>query len=116
MGDHNTQKIMTSNETSLTVAISGVVISEGLYFNLAFKSRFKKVFYLERNVSKVNQPPNRKLISKDILYVIHDKNIEMSLSLINKWSDILGLLFLGDGATMSTITLLNILVSEKIFQ
>ena len=43
MGDKNTQKMMTSNETCLTVAIADLIISEGLSFNLSQKPRFKKV-------------------------------------------------------------------------
>ena len=45
--------------------------------------------------------------------VIHDQNMERNLSLIEKESDIFGLLFLGDGATISRFPLLNILVSGK---
>ena len=43
--------------------------------------------------------------------VIHDQNMEMNLSLIKKESDNFELLFLGDGATISRVPLLNILVS-----
>ena len=71
---------------------------------------------LGRNVSKCYQSPNRKLISKDILHVINDQNMERNLNLIEKESDIFGFLFLGDGATFSIIPLLNILVSGLIFQ
>ena len=77
---------------------------------------FKKVIELARTVSKCYQPSNRKLTSKDILDVINDQNMERNLILIEKESDIFGLLFLGDGATISRISLLNILVSGKIFQ
>ena len=35
MGDNNTQKMTTSNETHLTVAISDIIISEGLSFGLS---------------------------------------------------------------------------------
>ena len=35
MIDHNTHKLMTSNETRLTVEIVDIIISEGLYFNLS---------------------------------------------------------------------------------
>ena len=84
MGDNNTQKMMTSNEIYLTVAIADLVISQGLSFNLSQKTRFKKVLDLERTVSICYQPPNRKLISKDILDVIHDQNMESNLSLIEK--------------------------------
>ena len=105
--------MMTSNETRLTVAISDLIISEGLSFNLYQKPRFKKVLELARTVSKCYQPPNRKLISKDILDVIHNQNMERNLSLVEKESEIFGLLFLGDGATISRVPLLNILVSGK---
>ena len=45
--------------------------------------------------------------------IIHDHNMEKNLILIKKEPDIFGLLFLGDGATISRIPLLNILVSGK---
>ena len=79
MGDNNTQKMMTSNETHLTVAIADLIIYVGLSFNLSQKPRFKKVLDLERTVSKCYQHPNRKLIYKDILDVIHDQNMERNL-------------------------------------
>ena len=91
MGDHNTQKVMTSNEILLAVTISDLIISKGLSFNLAQKPRFKKVPVLARNVTKGYQPPNRILISKNFLEKIHDQNMEKNLSLINKKSDIVGL-------------------------
>ena len=115
MGDNNAQKMMTSNETHLTVAIADLIISEGLSFNLSQNPRFKKVPELARTISKCYQPPNRKLISKDLLDVIHDQNMEINLSLIEKESEIFGFLFLGDGATISRVPLLKILVSGKIF-
>ena len=75
---------MTSNQTCLTVAIDNNIISEGLFFNLAQKPWFKKVLDLSRNMSKVYQYPNRNLISKDILNVIHDQNMARKLSLVKK--------------------------------
>ena len=74
-GDNNIQKTMTSNETRLTVAIANLNISEGLSFNQYQKHRFKKVLELARTVSKCYQPPNIKLVSKDLLDVIHDQNM-----------------------------------------
>ena len=116
MVDNNTQKMMTSNETGLILAITDIIISEDISSNLSQKPRFKKVLDLSRTVSKSYQPPNGKLISKDLLDVIHDQNMERNLSLIKIESNIFGFLFLGDGATIYRIPLLNILVSGKIFQ
>ena len=82
MGDNNTQKMMTYNETRLTVVITNLIIYEVLSFNLSQKPRLKKVLELARTVSKCYQPPNINLISKDILNVIHDQNMERNLSLI----------------------------------
>ena len=56
MGDHNTQKIMTSNDTHLTVAITDLMMSEGLLLNIAQKYMYKKVIDLEINLSKYYQP------------------------------------------------------------
>ena len=67
MGENNTQKMITYNEARLTVLIADIIIYEGLYFNLDQKPRFKKVLDLERTVSKIYKPPNRKLISMDFL-------------------------------------------------
>ena len=84
MGDNNTQKMMASNKTRLRVSIADLIISEGLSFNLSQKPRFKKVLELARTVSKCYQTPNRKLISKDLLDVMHDQNTERNLRLIEK--------------------------------
>ena len=84
LGDHNTQKLMTSNKTRITVAIADIIIFEGLSFNLSQKPKFKTVFDLARTDSKIYQPPNRELISKDILDLYHDHNMERNLILILK--------------------------------
>ena len=84
MGDNNTQKMMNYNETQITVAIANLIISEGFSFNLSQKPRFKKALDLARTVSKIYHPPNRKLISKGLLDVIHDQNMERNFSLIKK--------------------------------
>ena len=50
MGDYNTQKMMTFNETFLTVAIDDLIVYEGISFNITPKPRFNKVLDLEKNV------------------------------------------------------------------
>ena len=65
------------------------------------------------NVYKKYIHPNRKLISKELLDVIHEHNIKSNLAMIKKEADIFGLLFLGDGATISRCPLLNIMASAK---
>ena len=85
--DNNTQKMMTSNDTRLTVASVDIIISEGLSLNISQKPTFKKVLELARTVSKCYRPTNGKLLSEDLLDVIHDQNMERNLSMIGKKSD-----------------------------
>ena len=68
---------------------------------------------MSSNVLKTYIPPNRKLISKEVLDVIHEQNMKRNLAMIKKEDDIFGLLFLVDGATISRCPLLNILASTK---
>ena len=68
---------------------------------------------MSRKVSKKYIPPNRKIISNELLDVIHEQNMKRILAIINKEAEIFGLLFLGDGATVSRCLLLNILYSAK---
>ena len=105
--------MISSSKTHLTVAIADLIISEGLYFNLAQKPRLKKVLYLASNLPKGYNPPDRKLISKYLLGDIHDYNTKRNLTMINNEADIFGFFFLGGGATIPRNPLLNILVSGK---
>ena len=75
----NSQKLITSNETHLTFAISDLIISEGLSFNLSQKPRFKKIQELAMKVTKTSITPNINLTSKDLLDVIHEKNMKRNL-------------------------------------
>ena len=47
MGENSAQKMMSSNETRLTVAITDLITSEGLSLNLTQKPSFENVFDLE---------------------------------------------------------------------
>ena len=45
-----------------TIFIAGIIISEGISFNISQKPIFKKVLYLARNISKTYIPPNKNCI------------------------------------------------------
>ena len=82
--DGNYQKLITSNDTRLSFAISDLIILEGLHFNLSQKLGFKKVLELSKNVLKTYITPSRKLISKELLDVIHEQNMIINLAMIKK--------------------------------
>ena len=71
---------------------------------------------MSRNVLKTYIHPNIKIITKEVLDVIHEQNTKRNLAMIKKEAAIFGLLFLGDGATILRCPLLNILFSAKKYQ
>ena len=98
--DGSFQKNITSNDTSLTIAIADINISEGFSFYLAHKPRFKKVMELARDFYNTYIPPNINIISKVLLDVINEQKMKINLAMIENEEEIFGLLFLGDGATI----------------
>ena len=84
IGDHNTQKIMTSNKTLLAVAIADLIISEDLSFNLAQNPLFKKVIYLEIYEAKGYKHTTMNLISKYLMDINNYQNMESNLIFINE--------------------------------
>ena len=80
--DGNSQRYITSNEARLTIAIADHIISEGLSFNIFQKPGFKKVPRLSRDISKTYIPPNRNLVSKELLDVLHEQNMERYVAMI----------------------------------
>ena len=75
-----------------------------------------KVLDLVRNFFKGYNPPNIKLVFKDLLNVIHDQNRKRKWIMINKEVDVFGLLLLGVDAKIYRTYLLNILVSGRKIQ
>ena len=68
---------------------------------------------MSRNVFKTYTPPNRNLISKELLDIIHELKMNRSLEIIKNEAEIFGWLFLRDGATISICPFLNILESTE---
>ena len=91
-----------------------IIISEGLSFNIFQKPRFNKSLDLSRNVSNNYISPNRNIISKERLDVIHEHNMKSNLFMIKKEAETFGRLFLEYGNTILICTLLNVLASKKI--
>ena len=62
------------------------------------------------NISKVYQPQIRNIIYEKILGLIYYHNMQSKFSMIKKEAYFSGMLFLGDGATISGTPVLNILI------
>ena len=86
-------KSNNSNKNRLTISIADLINSEGLPFNIYQKTRFKKILELTRKVSRTSITPNKNLISKELLNLIHKQNMKRNLAMIKKEAYISGLLF-----------------------
>ena len=64
--------------------MADLIISEGLSFNIPKNPILKKVLELERYVSNNHIHPDRKLIYKELLDVIHAHTIKSNLAMIKK--------------------------------
>ena len=108
----NPIKRISSNDTYLIVAIVYIIVSKGLYFNLSQNRRLKKVLDLSINLSKVYNNPRRNLISRDLLDVIHNQNMQSKLIMINS-KQIFWFSFGGGGAKISRYRLLKLFILSK---
>ena len=80
--DVNYQKPITSKDTRLTIAITDIIISDVLYFNISQKPRFNKVLDSERNIYNTYITSNINIVSKKLLDVIHEYNMKINLGMI----------------------------------
>lgn len=91
----------------LTAAISDWAHAEGLPFNIAESARFQSVLTKARLVGDDYTPPNRKLISGDMLTLNHSKIMEKNTKDFKKHISTFGALAMGDGATIAKMPLVN---------
>ena len=66
----------------LNIAISYLIISEGLFLNISQKYYSRRYWVWQSNVSNNHITPNRNLTSKGCLYVNHEQNMKRNLAMI----------------------------------
>ena len=98
-------------EKQLDVAISDLIYSKGLPFNLTESHHLKRVLQLAKSVSSKYNPPTRKRISTDLLHVTYSNQIKEYKDSLHKEAERFGLSFYGDGATVCKMSLINIMAS-----
>lgn len=99
-------------EEKLTMAIADMIHSCGLPFSLASHHKFGRVLTLARNASKKYTPPGRNQVGGTLLDLNYNIYKEKMMTLLQKESDLYGLSYFGDGATVHKSPLLNILASS----
>jgi len=102
---------VVQSENQLTMAISDMIHSLGLPFSLGSEPKFCLVLNLARNVSMQYKPPGRNVIANDLLDLNYKQYTDQNKKKLLNESEIYGLTFFGDGATVKKMPLFNILAS-----
>jgi hypothetical protein len=101
--------IRLSNAVRLTTAIADFGHCDGLPFRTFESPLFKKVLYYARLVGKDYKPPNRNEVGGALLTINHRATSEANEAALKKDGKTFGYSFLGDGATIHRMPLINIL-------
>ena len=108
----NSDGLNKANSATLELAIADLLHSEGLSFSLSESIRFRRVLTLARCVSGTFQPPGRNLVGGELLDINYEKCVSRTNERLAKEADTFGLAFIGDGATVKKMPLLNIIASS----
>lgn len=106
-------ELSASATARLTMAIADFVHANGLSFSIVEKPRFEKMLSLARFVGGNYKLPSRKAVSGELLDLNYRKYLERNKEELMKEADVFGLSFMGDGATVKRMPLVNILCSGK---
>ena len=109
--EDRTGSIKQYNEANLQMDCADLCIAHALSYNLCEQPKFKRIFRLAKTVDSNFKPPNRNLISGDLLNINFDLCQKQNIKNLTKEANIFGISFFGDGTTVKRVTLLNILGS-----
>ena len=100
-----------TNATKLTSAIAEYIYCKGLPFSAAEGDHFMQIIKLAHLVGSSYHPPNRCLVSTELLDISYKNRHARYLTDLNTDADIYGLSLFGDGATVHGMPLINILAA-----
>lgn len=98
-------------ESKLTMAVADMIHSCGLPFSLASHPKFRMVISLSKCVGLNYQPPSRTQVSEKLLDLNYETYMNRSKEMLSKDIEIFGISFIGDGATVKRMPLINVLAS-----
>ena len=98
-----------SLDSRMDMAVANLIHCEGTAFSLADSAHLRKIIQLAKCVSKNYVPPNRNRIAGELLELNYHEHYRKDVALLMVDSEIYGLDFYGDGATIKSMPLLNIM-------
>jgi hypothetical protein len=103
--------VVVSNSTKLTTAIAEFVYCKGLSFSVVEGEEFQQILKLASLVPTSYRPPNRKLLSNELLDLSYQNRMSRQMAGLEVDADVYGLSLFGDGATVHGMPLMNILAA-----
>ncbi len=92
----------------MNIAIADFIHSNCLPFSLADDPKFVKLIEVAKSLGKY-KPPTRQLIGSKYLDALHKINWDEQMKTLRSEATIFGVTIFGDGATIKTVPLLNVL-------
>ena len=92
----------------MNIAIADFIHSNCLPFSLADDPKFLKLIEVAKTLGKY-KPPSRQLIGSKYLDALHKINWDEQMKTLRSEATIFGITIFGDGATIKTVPLLNVL-------
>ena len=108
---HSNASIYSGNESRLTMAIADFIYSEGLPFSICECPRFKQIIQLSKGVRASYEPPKREAVRTSLLQLSWENNKKRTREKLLREAEVFGISFLGDGATLKKMPLVNFLAS-----
>ena len=108
---YNNGQMHESSTNKIDVAIAKLIHARTLPFDLADDPLFHKMITLIRNSSSKYVPPNRNIISGELLESIYKTQRDETRGLLLESAKTFGLAIFGDGATITKVPLMNILAA-----
>ena len=94
------------NNSKLTTAIGDWIHADGLSFNIGESKRFAKMLNVARTVGDDYKPPNRALVSNELLTINFDRTMTTNKEMLTNQRKF-GYTGMGDGATVGGMPLSN---------
>jgi hypothetical protein len=94
----------------MNIAIADFIHSNCLPFSLAEDPKFLKVIQVAKSLGEY-KPPNQRLIGNKYLDTLHGINWKEMMKTLLSEASIFGITVFGDGATIKTVPLLNVLAA-----
>jgi hypothetical protein len=104
---------ITSHASQLTdIAVADFIMSNALPFSLSEDPKFRRVLEVAKNLGPNYKTPDRRAIGGKLLDSLYRSGFEDQLQSLRQEADVFGISIFGDGATIKSVPLVNVLAAS----